>query len=122
MEKISKTRIERRLKNKTNPFLVKTIIQLKKTNPEVAKMLASPSKKQPRINLGKIDRTLKEKESALVVGKVLGSGELTKKIRIVGFSASVKALESIKKSGSEFVELSEEIKKNPKLNDLVIVR
>ena len=120
--KISKSRIEKRLKKKTNPELVRTIIKLKKTNPEVAKLLVMPVKKQSKINLGKIDKILQKKENALVVGKVLSLGELTKKIKIVGFSASKKSLEKIKKSGSEFIKLTEEIKKNPELNGLVIIK
>jgi len=120
--KISKSKIEKRLKSKTNPELVKTIIKLKKTNPEVAKILAMPVKKQSKINLRKIDKILKEKENVLVPGKILSSGELTKKIKIVGFSASEKALEKIKKSGSEFIELTEEIKKNPQLKEMVIIK
>jgi hypothetical protein len=36
---ISKTRIENRMRQKTNPYLVNTIVQLKKTKPSVAKVV-----------------------------------------------------------------------------------
>ena len=121
VKKISKTKIEKRMQKKTNPGLVRAIIQLKKTNPLIAKKLASPVKKTIRINLEKINEKVKDKTSILVVGKVLSSGNLDKKVKIVGLSASEKAIEKIKKSGGEFVYLFDELKNNPKLNGLEIV-
>ncbi len=119
---ISKTKIEKRMKKKTNLELVRTIIKLKKTNPEVAKLLAMPVKKWAKINLEKIDEEVKEGVTVLVPGKVLSSGMLTKKVKVLAWSVSKKALEKIKKSGSEFVLISEEIKKNPKLGGIIILR
>ena len=79
--KISKTKIEKRLKKKTNPELVRTLIKLKKTNPAVAKALAVPRKLQRSFNLGYLNKIGKD---VLVAGKVLGEGNLNKKIKVVG--------------------------------------
>ena len=117
--KISKTKIEKRLKKKTNPELVETIIKLKKTNPEVAKLLAMPIKKQAQINLSGIN---KSKGDVLIIGKVLSQGELNKKKKVVAWNFSEGAKEKIKKSGGEFVYITEEIKKNPELKSLEILR
>lgn len=122
IRKISKTKIDRRMKAKTNPELSRLIIALKKINPEVAKIIAMPRRKKVEINLEQIEKECKEGEKILVPGKVLGSGMLNKKVKIVALAVSKDAEEKIKKSKAEFVLLKEEIKKNQKLNDLRILR
>jgi len=121
MEKISKTKIEKRLRKKTNPILVETIIKLKKINPEIAKILAMPRKKYIKINLDYIEKKCKNGEKILIPGKVLGSGNLTKKIDIAAWSVSKKALEKIKQSNSEFIWIGKEIKTN-KLKGLRLLK
>ena len=117
--KISKTKIEKRIQRKKDPFLVKTIIQLKKTNPEAAKELSKPKRKWPAINLKELTHV---KGDVVVCGKILSAGELDGVKKIVAWSASEKAVEKIKDSKGSFIEISEEIKKNPELNGLVIVK
>ena len=119
---ISKTRIEKRLKKKTNTRLVGALIKLKKKNPVVGKILVGPVKKSLRVNLKDIEKKAGGATKILVPGKVLSSGELTKKIKVVAWGASEKAREKMKKSGVEFVLLEEEIKKNPELKDLKIIK
>ena len=119
--KISKTKIENRMKTKRNPILVNTIVKLKKTNPTVAKLLVRPVKKTISINLSELDRMVKDGESVLISGKVLSSGDLTKKVKIVAWSISEKAREKIKEAKSEFVSIVEETKKNPELKGLRII-
>jgi len=117
---ISKTKIEKRLQQKTNPELVGAIIELKKTNPEIAKILAFPKKKWVALSLEQINKNTKEGDKVLVPGKVLSSGSLDKKIKLVAWNISEKAAEKIK-SKVDFVTIQEEIKKNPKLNDLKLL-
>lgn len=121
MKRISKTKIEKRIRKKVNPFLVETLIKLKKSKPEIAKILARPVKKQAKFNLRDIEKHGNLK-SVVVLGKVLSVGDLTKKVKIVALSASEKAKEKILKSGSEFVNILEEIKKNPELKGLEILK
>lgn len=109
MKKIIKVRIERRARQKRNPILVNTIMKLKKSNPEVAKILASPKKKWVKANVGEL------KEDVLVPGIVLGGGNLDKKIKVIAWGFSKQAEEKIKKAKGETVLIKEEIKKNPKL-------
>lgn len=120
--KISKTHIEQRMRTKTNSYLVSAIVQLKKTNPEVAKILAMPRKRWPSVNLTQIDNMAKDGEKVFVPGKVLASGDLTKKIKIVSWSASESALVKIKAGKSEFTSLSEEIKTNKDLKGVRILQ
>ena len=119
MVKINKTKVERRLKKKSNSELVTAIIKLKKTNPEVAKELSKPKRRWSAVNL----KDLSHVDGDLIVpGKVLSAGELSSKKKIVAWSFSEKALEKINEAKGSAVLLTEEIQKNPQLNGLSMVR
>ncbi|MAG39904.1 hypothetical protein CMI41_02975 [Candidatus Pacearchaeota archaeon] len=117
--KISKTKIEKRIQRKKDPFLVETIIKLKRTNPEVAKELAKPKRRWPAINLKDLSHV---EGDTLVCGKILSAGDLESPKKIVAWSASDRAIEKIKESKGSFISLQEEIKKNPELNGLMVIR
>jgi large subunit ribosomal protein L18e len=119
---ISKTKIEKRLRQKKNPELVNTLIQLKKKNADAARALAKPVKKQLNLNLSELNEILEDGKKYFLSGKVLSTGSLEKKVKLVAWSASKGALEKMKKSNVEFVLLTEEIKKNPELKELEILR
>jgi large subunit ribosomal protein L18e len=121
-KEISKSKIENRIRKKMNPYLISTAIALKKTNPEIAKILVMPKRKMVRINLEELDAQLKDSDKALIPGKVLGTGNLTKKVKIIAYSFSESAVEKLEKAKIEFSELSEEIKTNKKLNEYKIIR
>lgn len=118
-KKISLTKIEKRMRHKTNKELIDLIIKLKKINPIIAKELSKPRRKKIEINLNEID---KEKGDVIIPGKVLSVGNITKAKKIVAFSASKRAIEKIKEAKGTFVGISDEIKKNPKLEKLTILR
>ena len=118
-QKINKSKIERRVKSKKNNLLVETILSLKKTNPYVARRLAMPKRKWFAVNLKEIDCI---EGNILVTGKVLSAGEISNKKKVVAWSFSDKALDKIKNVGGEAVLITEEIKKNPELKDLVLVK
>lgn len=120
--KTSKTKIEKRSSKKTNKELAEAITIIKKKNPGFAKYLALPVKKQIELNLDQIDKLVKENEAIFIPGKILSSGVLTKKIKIVSWNASEKAKEKMKDSKTDFVEILEEIKKNPELNNLRLIK
>jgi large subunit ribosomal protein L18e len=120
--KISKTKIEGRSSKKTNKNLAGAITLIKKKNPEFAKYLAMPVKKWAELNLDQIDKFTEDGESIFIPGKVLSSGELTKKLKIVAWNASEKAKEKMKILKTDFVEIMEEIKKNPELKNLRLIK
>lgn len=111
----SKTLIEKQLEKKTNPELVKTIIEAKKKKNwlGVAASLSSPRAKRINMNLDKINEEAKEGETVIIAGKVLSQGELNKKIKVVALSFSEMAKEKISKAKGETLTILEEIKKNP---------
>jgi large subunit ribosomal protein L18e len=80
---------------------------------DIAIRLEKPLRNWPVVNLTKIDRFINENETALVPGKVLSSGALTKKVSVAAWSFSEKSLEKIKKAGGKHMRLEELVKKNP---------
>jgi len=111
----SKAQIEKQLEKKTNPELVKTIIEAKKKKNwlEVAAALSGPRAKRMSMNLNKINEEAKDGEIVVIVGKVLSQGELNKKIKIVALGFSEMAKEKISKAKGDALTILEEIKKNP---------
>ncbi len=121
---ISKTQIKSRRIGKTNPELAETI-NLAIKNPnwlEIAKILASSTRKHSAVNLSSIDKKSELGDTIIIPGKVLSQGELTKRIKICAFSISKQTREKIKSAKSEFAYLIEEIKNNPKAEGIKIIK
>jgi len=120
----TKTQIETQLRRKTNPELVKTIIEAKKKENwlEIAGILSSPRVKKIDVNLDRINREAKEGETIVVPGKVLSEGEISKKVKVAAFSFSEKAKEKILKAKGETLTIMEEIKKNPDAKGIKIIK
>jgi large subunit ribosomal protein L18e len=121
---ISKTKISKRIYNKKNPEVVDTIVHAKKNNNwlDVARTLSRSTREYSSINLREIDKDSKEGETIAVLGKVLGTGNLNKKLRICALSFSESAKEKIKNSKSDAISLIEEIKKNPSAKGVKIIK
>jgi len=117
---ISKTKIEERLIKKKNPEIVETIILAKKKNLiDLAKKLSYPNSHYVSINIDRLNN-IKENR-VIVVGKVLGSGEINKKISIAALGFSESAKEKLKKAGCEMKTIKKEILNNPKLDKVEII-
>ncbi len=116
----SKTLIEKQLQRKTNPELVKTIIEAKKKKNwlELAAALSSPRANRTNMNLSKINDEAKEGEVVVISGKVLSQGELDKKVKVVALSFSSMAKEKIAKAKGEALTILDEIKKNPEAKNV----
>ena len=119
MKKLDKSQIKKRLKTKKDIDLVKTIILLKRENPEAARELSKPKRRWPCINLKDIDLV---EGDVIIPGKILSAGFLSEPRRIVAWAASKKAIEKIDESKSSFTSIYDEVKKNPTLNGLVMVK
>ena len=121
---ISKTKIKKRLERKTNPKIVETISIASKNEGwiEIAKLLSGASRKYSSINLKDIDKKAREGDTIIVAGKVLGSGNIGKKIRICAIGFSDNARKKLRAEKSEIVTIAEEIKKNPKAAGIKIIR
>ncbi len=119
---ISKTKIKKKTERKTSN-IVDTINAARKHSSwnKIAHMLSGPSRKYAEVNLSDIDKISSGGDTIVVAGKVLGVGNVSKKLRIcaVGFSASAK--EKLKATKCEILSVLEEIHKNPKAAEVKIV-
>ncbi|MEM0467314.1 MAG: 50S ribosomal protein L18e [Candidatus Thermoplasmatota archaeon] len=114
---------------KTNPMLISLIQDLKKLSAEknvplwrdIAARLEKAKRNWPAVNLSRIDRYIQNHETALVPGKVLSAGELTKKVSIAAWDFSEKSQEKIKKAGGKVLTIEELMKQNPEGKDIRIV-
>ncbi len=110
------------IERKSNPVLVELIGTLQKAGRDnqaplwrdIASRLEKPSRNWAQVNISKIDQHLGDGETAVVAGKLLGSGELTKKVTIVAYSASSSAKAKVTKAGGKVLSLQEAVQAYPK--------
>ncbi|MEK6800741.1 MAG: uL15 family ribosomal protein [Nanoarchaeota archaeon] len=104
---MSKTKLRWRTRRKTSPAMKEVCLEAMRKPEwrEVAKILSSSTRKQTSLNLFQIDAETKDGDTAVIIGKVLSKGELTKKIRICALSISESAREKLGKTKSEFLNL-----------------
>jgi len=101
----------------TNLNLRRLIRKLEKTKRPifryVAELLAKPTRRRKAfvVDLEKIDRLAKDGETIIIPGKVLGSGNLNKKVRVVAFRFSESARKKLEKAGVEVYNLEEFVDK-----------
>ena len=118
-----KTRIKKKMKKigATNPHTRALISELKKLSAEkkapiwktVAFELGRPARQRREVNLSRLQSYAKEKEIALVPGKVLGAGDLNKKITVVAWKFSNDAFKKIQSAGSKAMSIPQLMKENP---------
>lgn len=92
------------------PFLIKLADELEK-----------PRRNKSEVNLSKLDRVCKEKETVVIPGKVLSSGILKKPLTIAAASFSMKAIEKIENTGGKVMTIEQLVKDNPKGTNVRIV-
>tara|TARA_Y100000034_G_C6809105_1_gene363500 strand:+ start:150 stop:509 length:360 start_codon:yes stop_codon:yes gene_type:complete len=78
----------------------------------IANDLEKPTRIRRTVNLYKIDKFTKDGETALIPGKVLSVGDLTKKLTIAAYQFSKTAEEKINKTGKA-IKIQELLKSNP---------
>ncbi len=120
---MNKTKIEKKLRRKTNPELVETIINSKKNKAwlTISHMISTPRRNMVALNLDEIDKQTKDKDFVVVPGKILGNGELNKKITLAAFSFSASAKDKLNKAKIETLTIKEAIHKNPNAKDIKII-
>jgi large subunit ribosomal protein L18e len=80
----------------------------------VAENLNRPRRKRYEVNLNRLEKQGKAKETIIVPGIVLGAGEIKKKLVVAALRFSGKAKEKIEKSGGKCLTIEELLEKNPK--------
>ena len=113
---------------KTNLQTRELISDLKKAGQNVALWkrvayeLERPTRNLCNVNLFKLNKVLRDGEVALIPGKVLGTGNIDKKIEIADFAFSESALKKISAKGGKSYSLEELLKKNPKGSKVRIIK
>lgn len=87
----------------------------------IAKVLASSTKRYVSVNLSDIDSKTSAGDTVLIPGRVLSSGDITKKVRICSLGISSSAREKLKKTKSEYVSIAKEIQANPKAQGIKVI-
>lgn len=107
---------------KSNPVLVELIGQLKtagRTNEaplwrDIASRLEKPSRSWAQVNISKLEAVVGVGEHAVIAGKLLGDGEVSRAFTVVAFAASASAKAKITAAGGNVLSLREGIKAFPK--------
>ena len=124
MERISKTRMQKKFERKIQPDLIRITLLLKKQKKPfwlaVANLLLKPRRNKVAVNLTKINKLTKANDSVIVPGKVLSSGELEHNVTIAAFSSSKETQEKIKAKG-KLITIEELLKQNPQGKNVKII-
>ena len=107
---------------KTNFRMKKLIKELSKKEDkiwkDVARRLSKPRRNIAVVNIARINRYAKKKESILIPGKVLGYGNLDKEVLVGAFSFSEEAKKKIKNAGGKCMSIEEFVAENSKGNKI----
>lgn len=120
---ISNTSIAKRIPRKMDAYIVDTIFAAKKSKNwnKIAQIISGGRRRYSDVNIGRIEKESNDGDVIIVPGKVLGNGNLTKKIKVCALYFSESAHEKIKQGKSEGVKLIDEIKKNPEAKGVKIL-
>ena len=105
----------KRINRKSNAELVQAITSLKKAARDndapiwksIAKRLEGPSRNWPTVNISKLEYNSQKNSKNVVPGKLMGSGNLTKKVTVSAYSFTKSATEKIEKAGGKCVHYSD---------------
>ncbi|MCK4757753.1 MAG: 50S ribosomal protein L18e [Thermoplasmata archaeon] len=111
-----------KINKKTNPNTTSLILELKKVSRDndaaiwrdIARRLEKPSSRWSEVNLSEIDRHAKDKDTIVIPGKLLGSGNITKAVNVAAFRASESAKKKLESAGGKLMKIEELAASNPK--------
>ncbi len=119
----------KQINRKSNSELVKTVTELKKASREndaplwrsVAHRLEGASRNWPSVNISKLEYNVNKNSKVLIPGKLLGSGNISKKMTVSAYSFSETAKSKVEAAGGKCVSYNDLIKSNPKGTDVVVI-
>ncbi len=118
-------RTEKKAREKTNPFILETVIALNKTKArvwrDVAERIVAPTRQIKGVPLWRINKYTNEGDTIVVPGKVLGNGNIDHKVTVAALSYSQAALEKLKAAKCKTLTIRELSKKNPKGSGVKII-
>jgi large subunit ribosomal protein L18e len=88
---------------------------------EAAKLLASGRATWPEVNVGNLSH-VGEVSAVFVPGKVLGTGDLDKKLDVGAFSFSAAARSKIERAGGKVLSVEEFVRQYPQGSGVALVK
>jgi|SRR3989338_945074 len=121
---ISKTSINKRIPRKKDSYIVDTLFLAKNSKKwqKVAQIISGSRRKYSAVNIDRIEKESSNGDVLIVPGKVLGGGNLTKKLKVCALYFSVSAINKIKHNKGETIRIIDEIKKNPNAEGVKLLR
>lgn len=107
---------------KSNPLLLALIENLRTVAREneapiwrdVALRLSRSRKGWAEVNLSRLERHATDGDVLVIPGKLLGTGRLTKTLRVSAFQSSEAGRAGVEAAGGQILELRELMKENPR--------
>lgn len=117
------------LEHKTRPALVALVQDLKRKSWEadapiwrdVAKRLEKPTKHRIGVNVSRVERVLGDNEVALVPGKLLATGTVTRPLKVAAFAFSQSAKSKVEAAGGRCLTITQLALENPSGKNVRIV-
>lgn len=115
---------------KTNPNTINLIKSLTKQSSAenapiwkaVANDLKRANRKTKEVNVYHIDKYSDDDETLLVPGKVLGEGNITRKVTVAAFKFSQEAESKIEAAGGKCLTIEDLMAENPKGSNVKIIK
>ncbi len=120
----SKTAISRRIPRKTDTYIFETSIAANKNKSwkTVAQLVSGSRRQYSSVNLDRLNSEAEDGETVVVVGKILGNGDLNKKLKVCALYFSESAKHKIKQAKGETINLLDEINKNSSAKGVKLIR
>ena len=111
---------QKSVSKKTNPELIALVDSLRTAGREqgapiwrdIASRLERPASLWAEVNVSKLERVLQDGETAIVPGKVLSAGAITRPVTVAAFRFSTGARAKITDAGGKCITLGDAISKN----------
>jgi len=119
----------KQINRKSNSTLVKTIADLKEASRKneaplwrsIATRLEGPSRNWPSVNVSKLEYNIDKNGKAIIPGKLMGTGIITKKMTVAAYSFTTSAKDKIQSAGGKCLTYNELIKSVPKGTNIVVI-
>jgi len=100
----------RKLSNKTGVSLYRA----------VAFELSRSASQRCKVNVSKLNKLCKNKDTIIIPGTVLGDGLIEKSLTVIGFKATFGAIEKIEKAKGTFIKIEDFIKGDLKVKPRIM--
>ncbi len=122
--------IDMKKMKKTDPNLMGLISELKTVAREndapiwrdVARRLEGPARNWAEVNVSKVSKYAEENDTIVIPGKLLGAGDIDKKVTIATYRASKSAVKKVESAGGKVIGMLELAGSNPKGSGVRIMR